>query len=166
MNKHLAYGLFYILLLPMALLLGLSVLFGLLSAFANPVLLLPFFILACFVVYTIASFVFYIKAVRQQQVCKPSLRDLIRINAFIIMLPALYFILQGVLVFANPGIVKDVIVQLKAMQQPMPALPDATLARLLLSVYYFFVAYAIAVMIHVVYTFRLLKQYKLFFVAP
>lgn len=131
MNKHLGYGLLYIILLPVALILGLGILLSLIQAFANPVLLLPLFILAGFVVYTIASFVFYQKAVRHQRACKSSLRDLIRINAFIIIIPSVLFILQGVTVASNPNSINEAIKQVKTMQASMLPVSDATLIKLI-----------------------------------
>lgn len=164
-NKHPIYGLLYIILLPAALLMGIVVLLCMVQALSNLLLLIPLFIVACFTVYTIASFVFYRKAIRRQLTCKISLRDLIRINAFIIVLPALFLLLQSVLVVADPGVINTVLPQLKTMQPQMPAMQDAALVKLILRMYYFLMAYAIAILIHVVYTFRLLQQYKSSFVS-
>lgn len=160
MNKYIGYGLFFIILIPVAFLLGIGILFSLLQAFANPVLLFPLFMLSSFVVYTIASLVFYNKAVRQKRTCKASLRDLIRINAFIIMIPAVLFIWQGLNIASNPGSINELIKQVKTVQSTMVVVSDVVLAKLIRGIYYFMVTYAIVILLHIIYTFRLLKQYK------
>jgi hypothetical protein len=160
MSKHSTYGLFYIVLFPVALILSIIFLICLGPAFSIPILLLLEFVFAGFVVYTITSFIFYNRAIRQQLSYKPSLRDLIRVNAFIIIIPCLYLILQGIIIVANPGIINILIQQVKTVQPQMPPMSEATLAKLLLRLYIFLMVYAIVVIAHVIYTFRLLKQFR------
>ena len=156
MSKHLVYGLLYIILLPFAFMLGLSVLTSLPLALSAPIFLIPVFIMACFVIYTVATLIFYVKAIQQQKACKPSLRDLIRVNAFVVIVPTVLFVLNGVVAVMQPALVNNAINQFKEMQQqPLPVSPQVITAML-----YALLVFAIVMLIHIIYTFRLLRDYK------
>lgn len=156
MSKHPLYGLLYIILLPFALVLGLSILISLPVALGVPIFLISVFVMACFVIYTIATLIFYVKAVQQQKPCKPSLRDWIRVNTFVIIIPTGLFILNCTVVILQPSLINNVIDQFKQIQQQeFPFSPGAIKAMV-----YFILVYAVAVFIHIIYTFRLLRIYK------
>src|SRR3954470_1418467 len=77
------YRLLTFILLPIAAILGFLDISLLLLALANPAALLPVFAIACIVIYVFTSFFFLIKGILGGMQCKPSLRDWIRVNAFV-----------------------------------------------------------------------------------
>lgn len=159
MNKHLGYGLLYIILLPFALLLGISTLIFLLASLQAPIGFLAVFIMACFVIYTIASLIFFIKAVNNNQPCKPSLRDWIRINAFVIIIPVIMLLIECIALIAMPKLITEIIAKMKTMQQEIP-FSDTSLASIIKGWFYVLLVYSSAMLIHIIYTFRLLKKYR------
>lgn len=159
MSQHLVYGLLYIILLPFAALFGLSALMYLLLATQMPLLLIVSFIMACFVIYTVATLVFYVKGIQQQKPCKPSLRDWIRVNTFVIIVPAFLFFVNGIAVLTNPTLIQDVMSQFKEMQgQQMPF--SVAFIKIILGM---LLVYGTTLLIHIIYTFRLLKKYNYVF---
>jgi hypothetical protein len=162
MNKHPFYGLLYIVLFPFGLLIGFSVVVSLIAALQNPTVLIPLFLMACMVIYTITSFIFYVKAVGQGQQCKPSLRDWIRVNAIVSGIVTAILLLESVAVVADPSLVNLGLEKLKEMQQQLP-MAEGQLARYILYMFYAILVYSLAMVIHIIYTFALLSKYKNYF---
>lgn len=161
MSKHPVYGLLYIILLPFALLMGFSVLISLVAALQTPAALIPMFLIACMVIYTITSFIFYSKAVGQGKQCKPSLRDWIRVNAFVSIVVGALLLMESLVVIIEPTLIAKGIEQLKDMQQlPMP---ESQLSQYILYVFYAFLVYSAALVAHIIYTFVLLSKYRAYF---
>ena len=79
----LVYKILSFLLLPVAAFFGFACLIGLLTALSYPAMMINVFLLACMVIYIIASFIFLTKGVDAGKQCKPVLRDWIRINGVI-----------------------------------------------------------------------------------
>src|SRR5436309_5555010 len=77
------YRLLSFVLLPIAVIIGILDIPLFLLALANPAALLPVFALTCIVIYVFTFFTFFIKCILVGRQCKQSLRDWIRVNAFV-----------------------------------------------------------------------------------
>jgi hypothetical protein len=100
------YRIISFILLPVAGILGFFGLFALMAAVANPSFLLGVFMLACIVIYTFCSFSFLSKGILGNRPCKPSLRDWIRVNAFVSLAFAVLSLGQGFAYLGNAAMQK------------------------------------------------------------
>ena len=130
------------------------------AALANPILLLPVFLLACMSLYSYTSSRFLHRGIYGGQPCKPQLRDLIRVNSFFSMGMAVFFLMQSIMLLTNPKMVDEVVTQ---ALDTMPA--EAQMSRegvvgILRFIEGFFLFYSIALLTHIIITYRLLKQYR------
>src|SRR5437764_1519642 len=77
------YRLLTFILLPIAVIIGIVDITVLSLALATPSALLLVFAIACIVIYVFTSFSFLTNGIIGGRQCKPSLRDWIRVNAFV-----------------------------------------------------------------------------------
>jgi hypothetical protein len=159
MSQHPLYGLLYIVLLPFALLFGLSALSNLILGTQAPALFLVAFLAACYSIYTIATLVFYVKGIQQQRPCKPSLRDWIRVNAFVIVAPTFLFLVNGIAILLKPSLIQGILSQYQEIQGGGFALSAGFIRAMI----YVLLVYTGVLFVHIIYTFRLLKNYKAVF---
>lgn len=155
-------------LIPIAALFGFLDILVLLSALANPSLLLVAFILGCFVIYSFVSLQFLTKGIDTGRPCKPSLRDWIRVNAFVSAFVGCMFLLNSLSIFfSTDASLKQLISQLLESQPNVPAIltPDLFL-RIMKAVAWFMFFVSVALLIHIFLNFRLLKQYRHLFETP
>jgi Na+/H+-translocating membrane pyrophosphatase len=80
----------------MAILFAMGVLLFLSTAFANPALLFPLFLIACIVIYSFASLNFLIKGIDGKKNLKKSSKDWIKVNAIVSIVFALLMIIECV----------------------------------------------------------------------
>lgn len=152
-------------LLPIAALLGLGALIFLMMALANPALFLPVFTTAATVIYIVASLIFLQTAILGNKACKKSLRDWIRVNAFVAIVVAAGSLMQGISLLRDPAVVKAMEEQYSAMaaqsgnDTPLPF----DMAVLMRAVAWFVIGFAVALITHILLGFRLLKQYAGYF---
>ena len=123
MQKHTFYRVLSIILIPVAVLYGLAAFLFLFAALANPPLLLPVFMMICIVIYTFTSFKFLNKGILRAQPCKPSLKDLIKVNALVSLIVSLISISQSVKYLIYPQSIKD---SLEKMHQFSPNSSELT----------------------------------------
>jgi len=128
-------------------------------AFSNPALLLPVFIAGGVVLYSVSSFQFLQKGIRGGRKMKPSRKDFIKVNAYVSLAFALLNIFQTFTLIADPAVLKEVMRQLETM--PKNEIPFSTdqLYTLIKVILWLLLGYAIALIVHVQITFRLLKIY-------
>ena len=122
-NQILFYLILTFIFLPIAAVLGFFGLFALMGELANPAFLLGVFMLACIVIYTYTSFTFFSKAILRKTICKPSLRDWIKVNAYVSIAFAVLSLLKGFSYCSSAARQKQGLDQGLAMasQPPMPA---------------------------------------------
>ena len=147
-------------LLGIAGILSLFDLIGLLVSLANPAGFLGVFILTGVIIYTATSFYFSREGVQKGRVLKKSLRDWIRVNAFVAIFFGVMSIADCITFLAQPKMVDDVYKEMIRMQ---PAYAKAgvtkeSLAHLLNGVIIFLVIYCVLLLAHIVVTFALLKK--------
>lgn len=157
------YRILTFILLPIAAILGFMDVSLVLIALANPAALLPVFAIACIVIYVFTSLSFLTKGILGGKPCKPSLRDWIRVNAFVSIAFSALGIIEYVTLLSNKSVAGEVIKQ-AMQQQSIPAgMTNAQLEQVLLSFLFFFFIFSVLLIAHIVMTFRLLKQFDYLF---
>ena len=157
------YRILTFLLLPVAAILGLVDISLLLLALSNPSALLPAFAIACIVIYVFTSLSFLVMGILGGRQCKPSLRDWIRVNAFVSIAFGGLTVIEYITLLNNKTFASELIKQ--AMQQPgiPPNMTAASLEQILLSFLFFFFIFSVLLIIHILISFRLLKQFNYLF---
>lgn len=152
-------------LLPVAALLGLGALMFLMMALAQPALLLPVFTTAATVIYIVASLIFLQTAIVGNKACKKSLRDWIRVNAFVAIVVAIGSLMQGITLLREPAVVKEMVDQYNTMaaQSATDAPLPFDMAAVMRGVAWFVMGFASVLITHILLGFRLLKQYAGYF---
>lgn len=166
MRSLLLYRILTYILLAVAGFFALMLLSILPAALANPIMLLPVFLLACLILYSYTSSRFLHRGIYGGQYCKPQLRDLIRVNSFFSMGMAVFLLMQAIMLLGNPQLREEVANQ---ALDTMPA--EAKLSRegiisLLRFIERFFLIYGISLLTHIIITYRLLRQYRQVFEVP
>jgi hypothetical protein len=157
------YRILTFVLLPIVTLLGIIDIFLLLVALSNPSAMLTVFAIACIVIYVFTSLSFLVKGILGGRQCKASLRDWIRVNAFVSIAFSSLGVIEYITLISNKSLTADFVKQL--MQQPsVPAgINAAELEQVLLSFLLFFLIFSIVLIAHILISFRLLKQFSYVF---
>mgnify|MGYP000199170783 CR=1 FL=1 len=164
-NNLKLYTVLTYILIPIALFFGfLDVLF-LLSALANPSALIFVFVIACLVIYTFASFKFYRLGVQREQILTKSLKDWVKVNAFVSLFLCSLFCLNAFSVLGSSNATLLQYIDDYILQQP--GFPKEITGNLILSMLktvsiLFLVTGAVGLM-HIRITLRLVKQYDYLF---
>lgn len=148
-------------LLPVALLLGLATLAGLLLALGNISVLLSVFACGATTIYIIASFLFLQRVIEGRQTVKHSLRDWVRANAFVAVFFSVLIVLQSILFLANPALMQQAMEQVATMQQT--PLPPAAVQQSMKAALFIMQIVGLTLLIHIRLTFKLLKLHAGYF---
>ncbi len=151
------------LLLPVAALFGILCLLSLITALGNPTLLISVFLNACLVIYIIASFMFFTKGIDNNQPCKPVLRDWIRINGIISLVFYLLVTFMFVAIKMQPSLLNDAMNQMEAQGGTPPGVSMEELKSATINAVTYFLILSIAIVVHAIITFHLLRVYKSLF---
>lgn len=148
-------------LVPIAALFGLMDLLFLVSAIANPALLLMVFVLGSFVVYTFASLKFLTKGIDPNQPCNASLRDWIKVNAYVsLFMGGLFFLNATSILLMSDATLAQIIQQFRESQVNVPALlTPAFFHTLLKAMAWFMLLISMLLLTHILLNFRALKNY-------
>jgi hypothetical protein len=146
--------------------LALMLLMMLIAALGNPILLLPVFLVACVVIYTYSSWRFLAKGIDAHQYCKPSLRDLIRVNAFGTIVFAGLIGVQSLSLIINPALLNDVTAQAMAMQKTQVEGMESMLVKAMHYILRCMLVYSLLLLVHVALSFRLIKEHADAFQIP
>jgi hypothetical protein len=151
----------------MAAYIAVNVLMSVIVSLTNPLLLLVEFVMACIPLYAFTTNYFYNRGIKLSQPCKPSLRDWIRVNAYvsIVFSVIMFFGCLMLLAVLNNT---EMMQQLKAqLAETAPTgVPEGQLARYLKISVYIFLPFSILLFTHIIITLRLLKQYHWVFDSP
>jgi hypothetical protein len=157
------YRLLSFILLPIAAILGFLDAYFLLVALANPSALLPVFAIACIVIYVFTSLSFLTKGILGGRQCNPSLRDWIRVNAIVSIIVSGLGVIEYITLIINKSFIGEVVKQ-AIQQQKIPAgFTAVQLEQMLLKFFFFFFLFSIVLLIHILMSFRLLRQYNYLF---
>ena len=157
------YRLLTFILLPIAVIIGIVDIMFLFLALANPSTLLLVFAIACIVIYVFASFSFLTKGIYSGRQCKPSLRDWIRVNAFVSIALSSIGIIDYIIIVIKKTVVGDVVKQVMQQQAIPPGLTVPQLEQMLLKFMFMFFIFSIVLIIHIILSFRLLRQFSYLF---
>ena len=157
------YRILSFLLVPMAILFAMGVLLFLSTAFANPALLFPLFLIACIAIYSFASLNFLIKGIDGKKNLKKSSKDWIKVNAIVGIVFPLLMIIECVVFLMHPEMMQDVVSQTKQNAGTNFKLSEADFENYFRITSYFFLAYAITLCIHIIMSFQYLKTYNYLF---
>jgi len=160
------YRLITYILLPVAALLSFFGLFALIAAISNPALLLGVFMIAGIVIYTFTGFSFLSKGILEGKKCKPSLRDWIRVNAFVTIAFAFLSLSNAFMYFNDPNLFKDAMDNAAVVMHQFQGYKNISpeyMLQMMKATLYFMMVYSILLLIHIFITFRLLKQYAALF---
>ena len=157
------YRIFTFLLLPMAAIYSIFAMIFITSAFANPTMLLPMFIMICVVIYSFASANFLFMVINRGKFLGKSAKDWLRINAFISSFYAVMMIAQCIFLIKKPEMLTEL--TNTAMQRGGSdiKIPQATLLHYFVIMLYVFLVHGIILFIHVGLTLGYMKTYKKLF---
>lgn len=138
-----------------------SLLFMFPVALANPAMLLPVFVMVAVVLYSLFSSRFRQKVLVSRQQVNHSLRDWVRVNGIVALVFCFIDIPYVVTLIRNPAFILNTMKELmkqypQKMQQEIPVSSITLLGYVMLS-------YFIGLLIHVLWTFALLKKNESYF---
>lgn len=147
-------------LLAVAAFLSLADLVGLLVSLANPSGLLGVFLLTSVIIYTFTSFYFYRQGVQKGKAVKRSLRDWIRVNAFVAIAFAVLSAIDSAFFLAKPGRIAEYYREIVKMQPAYASagLNQASFMQMFSFLLIAFIVYAVLLLVHVTITFVVLKN--------
>ncbi len=155
-------------LLPIAVIFGFFDFLVILSALANPALLLVAFVLAAFVIYTFKSLVFLTKSINTGRHQHSNLRDWIRVNAYVSLFMGMLMLMNGLSVlFSSDMVLRQYLNQFLETQPNIP--PQLTIdlfLTLLKGMVYFMLFVSIILLSHIFLNFRIMRQYSYLFDIP
>ena len=167
MKQLTAYKILTFILLPFAVIFGLLAVIMFFVALANPVLLLPVFMMAGFTIYAICSTIFLFKGVTNNQPCKPSLKDWIKVNGYVSSAMVVMTLINTItLMNTNKAELKKYADQMLAMQTAKPQGFDAdAFIKMMSAMSWGLLAFATILFVHLLFTFTLLKKYQHLFAS-
>ena len=155
-------------LLPIGFLFGLMCFLVLIPAIVNPAMWLMLFLFASIVIYTFSSFKFLTAGIDRNARCKPSLKDWIKVNAYVSMATGAMFLINAIgILTLGPVAMNDFVSQ---MIESQPNLQDGIKPEffigLLKTVAGFILITGMIIIAHVLLGFRMLKMFGHLFTPP
>ncbi len=168
MQQTTIYKILTFALLPFAALFGLSALIMFFIGLANPIILLPVFIMAGFTIYAVCSTIFVVKGITNAQFCKPSLKDWLKVNGYVSTFLGVMCLTNSFTIISTPkSKLKDLAAELMASQPIKPeGLTTETIISIMVGLSYVLLVFAIILLVHLSLSFRLLKKYQYLFGSP
>ncbi len=161
MQKLTFFRILSFILIPIALLFLFMDFFALLMALSNPTVLFPVFLMAGMVIYIFTSAYFLLVGIDRKQVLNPSLKDWIKVNAYVTLFFGFQFMLIALSVFyLNQNDLKEMADKVMSAQPNMPkTMTSALFLTMLRGMAYFFFFLAFFLLIHITICFKLLKEH-------
>lgn len=163
MQAPLWYKVISYIFLPIAALFGLMTIVMLLIVLANPVTLLPVFMFACVVIYIFSSFIFLQKGMIGGRMCKASLREWIKVNAYVSIGFAVLSLTQSISGLFNSATIQAFMQDASTMQKKIPTLSTNFFINIFKGVLYFMLVFSTLLIVHILHTFKLLKVFSSMF---
>lgn len=157
------YRVFSFLLLPVAAMFSISILFLIRSAFENPAMLFPMFLIACIAIYSFASLNFLIKGIDGKKHLGRSSKEWLKVNAIVSAIFALLMISQCILFLLHPEMLQQLVTQAKQNTGTNLKMNESSLENYMRTISYFFLVYAIVLIIHIAMSFQYIKLYNYLF---
>ncbi len=157
------YRILTFILLPFAFILLLNITAGLLTSLSNPLLLLSNFILACLPIYIFSSSYFLLFGVFKAKSCRHSLKDWIKVNAYVSIVFSLLMVTGSFAILValnNKVMLAELMAKISTQAMPGMASQNANqLLQLLKTSVYIMLPFSIALLVHIVFTFKAIKLY-------
>lgn len=133
--------------------------FMLLFALGNPVLFLSVFIFTSVIIYSFTSFNFMTNGLQNGKPLKPSLKDWIKVNAYVSIAFGALVIINIITFYSSPANMAEMIRQANEMQVKMKSQGNVTpqVVSAMKGVMFFMVIYALLLLSHVFITLKLVK---------
>jgi formate-dependent nitrite reductase membrane component NrfD len=129
--------------------------FGLAIAFFNPTLLLQCFIMGATVLYAWHANRFFLKVVIGRQSLTKKQKDWLQVNAIVAFIFSILGIVNLIFIISNPQLIEQ------ALKQLPPT--DFSAKDLMIKISYVFCFFCAILLVHVVWTYMLIKKYKAYF---
>lgn len=162
MKSKLLYYIISILLIPFGLLIFIALFPMLLAAITAPTAMLPLFVLICILIYIVCSFIFIEKGIKRNLPCKKSLKDWIKVNAYVSIFFVVLMLIQSFMIINNPNMVSEqLLADINAQQQNLPEqFTPAFMHKMLKFISYFMLVNSLIIGLHIILTFKQLKIYQ------
>jgi hypothetical protein len=148
-------------LLPIALFFGFMDSILLISALANPSVMILVFAMSCIVIYSFTSFKFLKLGIQREQILTSKLKDWIKVNAYVSLLMFCLIFLNAVsILLSNDVILIKFIDEFLAQQSGLPPEMNSqfVLKSLRVAAYFLFVIGAVGIL-HIRMTLKLVRDY-------
>lgn len=136
-----------------ATLLAVSLVFSIPMLFSSPITMLSAFMMIAVILYSWFSFQFRRQVVQQRQAVGHSLRDWVRVNGIVTLVFSFMTIISVLPLLQNPQSFTDA---LKGMGYQVPL-------KSISGLFYGMLGYAIILVVHILWTFALMKKHQEFF---
>ena len=165
MQQITIYKILTFILLPFAALFGFFALIMFFIGLANPIILLPVCIMACFTIYAICCTVFVVKGINKQLTLKPTLKDWIKVNGYVTNVMAVISLINSVsVVFYSKAQLKKLTEELLSTQPAMPpGITIETIVSGMVVMSYIMLVFSVVLLIQLALSFRLVKKYQYLF---
>lgn len=162
MNQLTLFRILSFILLPIALFFIVMDFIAIIMALGNPSLLFPVFLLTGMIIYVLSSFYFMLMGINKNQFLGASLKDWIKVNAYVTIFLGFQFMLISVSIFyMGSDSLQEFAEKALAAQPNMPSQMNAALfLKMLKGMAYFFFFLSLSLLIHISISFKLLKEYS------
>ncbi len=120
-------------------------------------MLLPVFLVACIAIYIFSSFTFVLNGIIKGKVCKSSLKDWIKVNAFVSLFFSSLCVTNFIYLRSKPELMKDFTKQILATQKNIPPEAMAILPQLINGILYTMLGLGIILLVHISLSFTFIK---------
>ena len=159
------YKILTYLLLPFAIIFGILTVVTFFIAIANPAMFLGVFMLAAVAIYVFCCLRFVRQGINLQRPLTSKLKDWIKVNAYVASPFAIMNLLQSVTIIGKPSLLQEIVKQMTEMQQKagFPTQPAGSYDAMLMGLLYVMLLFSIALFVHILLTFALLRKYHSLF---
>jgi len=146
-----------------------AVIFGLMfiilvgTAFSNPAMLFPLFMIACIAIYSFAALRFLIKGIDGKKYLSKSFKDWLKVNAFVSIVFAVLMMSECFVFIFHPSMLQQLMNEQMKITATSINLNSNDVFRYLQVITYFFLAYAIVLFVHVLLSLYYTKLYNYLF---
>ena len=165
MQQNTIYKILTFILLPFAALFGLFAFIMLFAGLANPVILLPVSVMACFTIYIICCTLFAVKGITQQRALKPSLKDWLKVNGYVSNVMGVLSLINSVSLIGYSKV--QLTKRAQELLAAQPVKPEGITVEAIVSIMvvltYVMLVFSVILLIQLALSFRLVKKYQYLF---
>lgn len=161
MNQLTLFKILSFVLLPIALFFIVMDLIAIIMALGNPSLFFPVFLLTGMIIYVLSSFYFLLMGLNRKQVLGASVKDWIKVNAYVTLFLGFQFMLISVSIFyMGSASLQEFADKALAAQPNMPSqMNNGLFLKMIKGMAYFFFFLSLSLLVHISICFKLLKEY-------